>query len=143
MYLKLTELGKKFYEENDLTPATEGSAGIDLKYCGHSSGLDKLTNRNYWILHTGVCIWLANKGRVAQVVPRSSMSLKLLNTIGIIDSDYQGEILLRTYERNFDPGTRIAQLIVLRCIEPASFEIVDEFSEKTERGNKGLGSTGV
>ena len=98
---------------------------------------------------TGVWLNMKNKGFVGILTIRSSLGkigVTLANSIGIIDSDYQGEIkvtLLNKSDREFvvDEGERIAQIIFLPVWLP-EFELVEEFDKKTKRGEKGHGSTG-
>lgn len=114
---------------------TSGSAAMDLLNCGSKIDLDN----NEHIIFTGVQLEL-NPFSCGIVLPRSGHSINLKNTIGLIDSDYRGEIILKVLD-NIIPKGRIAQLLILPCIAPI-FQIVDELTP-TERGNKGFGSTGV
>ena len=134
-----------------LQPSTPGSAGIDLRAVNFPGDTE------YWYLYpgdcdkigTGISIHLDNPGYAAIILPRSGLGHKGLilgNTIGLIDSDYQGEIILSVWNRSPDPirinqMDRIAQLIIVPVIQPA-FNFVDSF-EETERGDGGFGSTGV
>ena len=124
-----------------LQPSTPGSAGIDLRAVNFPGDTE------YWYLYpgdcdkigTGISIHLDNPGYAAIILPRS-------NTIGLIDSDYQGEIILSVWNRSPDPirinqMDRIAQLIIVPVIQPV-FNFVESF-EETERGDGGFGSTGV
>jgi dUTP pyrophosphatase len=138
----LTPHGKRFYTElKHLQPETEGSAGIDLKVCLISSGVNKHTGRSHAVLHTGMCMWIKDPNYVGIIAPRSSSGLLLTNTIGVIDSDYQGEILLNTHTRDYDLGQRVAQLIIIPrlSVEP---QLVDSFDYCTQRATNGFGSTG-
>jgi dUTP pyrophosphatase len=157
MNIELKVLNKAFYEEYSLPHyATAGSAGIDLKctedviiYPGEVEAL-----------HTGISLHIGSddKGTVGLILPRSSLGTKglvLANTIGIIDEDYQGELLVQAWNRNtinyethtptgvieLKAGDRIAQLLFVPIIK-ATFNIVEKFSNKTTRGDGGFGSTG-
>lgn len=107
----------------------------------------------------GVKLWINQPGVFGLCAPRSGLGgkkgLVIGNTIGVIDSDYQGEAMLFAHNRNFrptnladrmeltiNPGDRIAQIIFVPCLSP-SFELVPEFKVATIRGNGGFGSTGV
>lgn len=139
-----------------LQPSTPGSAGIDLRAANFPDN-DAEVDFGYWYLYpgncnkigTGIAIHLDNPGYAAIILPRSGLGHKGLilgNTIGLIDSDYQGEIILSVWNRSPDPirinqMDRIAQLVIMPVIQPV-FNFVDSF-EKTERGDGGFGSTGV
>ncbi|MBM4222558.1 MAG: dUTP diphosphatase [Gammaproteobacteria bacterium] len=98
---------------------------------------------------TGMAIYLGNPNLAGLILPRSGLGLKgliLANTTGLIDADYQGEIIILAWNRSHEnivitPGMRIAQYVavpIVRC----EFEVVEEFHEITERGSLGFGSTG-
>lgn len=137
-------------KNNHLEYATEGSAGIDLKYSGvHPIVLNCGDTK---LIPTGVFIELP-EGYEAQVRPRSGLALKhsitVLNTPGTIDSDYRGEIgviLINHHKENgviINPGDRIAQL-VFNKYEKVEFEEVElNDLTKTKRGSGGYGHTGV
>lgn len=133
-----------------LQPSTPGSAGIDLMAVN-------LPDEFYGIIYpgqtvkigTGIAIHINREWNAGLILPRSgtgSKGLVLANTIGLIDSDFTGEIMLSVWNRSCDPikinaMDRIAQLIIVPVIQPV-FNFVESF-EQTERGNNGFGSTGV
>ena len=127
--------------------ATDGSAGMDLSYCGIEKILIK--PRDKAIIPTGIAIAL-NKGYEAQIRPRSGLAAKnsitVLNSPGTIDSDYRGEIkiiLINLGNEDFiiEPDMRIAQMVISKY-EIASIQELDNLDE-TIRGEGGFGSTGV
>ena len=127
--------------------ATPGSAGLDLRAC-----LDApLTlQANAWqLVPTGIAIYLKNPGFAAMILPRSGLGHKhgivLGNLVGLIDSDYQGQLMVSAWNRSdtaftIEPMERIAQLILVPVIQ-AQFNVVTEFPA-SERGEGGYGSTG-
>ncbi|WP_042300160.1 dUTP diphosphatase [Paraburkholderia kururiensis] len=127
--------------------ATPGSAGLDLRAC-----LDKplsLEPGQTALVPTGLAIHLADPGYAALILPRSGLGHKhgivLGNLVGLIDSDYQGELMISTWNRGhttftLNPMERLAQLVIVPVVQ-AQFNIVDEF-ETSERGQGGFGSTG-
>ena len=129
------------------TYATPGSAGLDLRAC-----LDTpLTlGANAWqLVPTGIAIYLKDPGYAALILPRSGLGHKhgivLGNLVGLIDSDYQGQLMVSAWNRSDTPFTiepmeRIAQLVIVPVVQ-ASFRLVDGFSA-SERGASGYGSTG-
>ena len=127
----------------ELTPATKGSAGIDLIATDHYFDKDN----HFHEYGTGLAIQLP-EGYEAQIRPRSSISKKsllLINSPGTIDSDYTGEIIVRFKEVDhrqeiYEVGDRIAQLIVMP-VPKVSFVEVQELTD-TKRGSGGFGSTG-
>lgn len=134
----------------DFTPkrATPGSAGYDLRACINEE-VHLQPNQSYKF-PTGIHIWLDHEVRepllVGFVFPRSSTDLKLKNTIGVLDSDYQGELFLN-YKNEEDRvktigiGDKIGQLVITyACID--DFTIVSSFCKSTKRGSGGFGSTG-
>jgi dUTP pyrophosphatase len=127
--------------------STPGSAGMDLRACLEES-LD-LAPAETSLIPTGVAIFVADPGYAALILPRSGLGHKhgivLGNLVGLIDSDYQGELMISAWNRgssNFtiEPGDRIAQLIVVP-VQQVEFSIVSEFLS-TERGTGGFGSSG-
>ena len=119
--------------------ATAGSAGVDLKAL-----LDFPLTVNPGETH------IADPGYAALILPRSGLGHKhgivLGNLVGLIDSDYQGELMISVWNRGKDaftinPFDRIAQLVIVPVAQP-EFELVDEFGE-TDRGTNGFGSTGT
>ena len=127
--------------------ATPGAAGLDLRAC--ISVPLELQPGETQLVPTGIAIHLADSGLAALVLPRSGLGHKygivLGNLVGLIDSDYQGEILVSTWNRGrepfiLNPLDRLAQLVVVPVMQVA-FHIVDEFDE-SHRGAGGFGSTG-
>ena len=127
--------------------ATTGSAGLDLRAC-----LDApLTlGANAWqLVPTGIAIYLHHPGYAALILPRSGLGHKhgivLGNLVGLIDSDYQGQLMVSAWNRSptaftIAPMERIAQLVIVPVVQ-AQFNLVDDFVA-TERGAGGYGSTG-
>ena len=127
--------------------ATSGSAGLDLRAC-----LDApvTLGANAWqLVPTGIAIYLHNPGYDALILPRSGLGHKhgivLGNLVGLIDSDYQGQLMVSAWNRSdvpftIEPMERIAQLVIVPVMQ-AKFNVVDEFVA-TERGEGGYGSTG-
>ena len=127
--------------------ATSGSAGLDLRAC-LSEPL--LLQPNAWqLVPTGIAIYLHNPGYAALILPRSGLGHKhgivLGNLVGLIDSDYQGQLMVSAWNRSdvsftIEPMERIAQLVIVPVIQ-AEFNVVDEFPASL-RGEGGYGSTG-
>ena len=127
--------------------ATPGSAGLDLRAC-----LDApltLAPNAWQLVPTGMAIHLADPGHAALILPRSGLGHKhgivLGNLVGLIDSDYQGELMVSCWNRGqtqftIAVGERIAQLILVPVMQ-AHFELVDEFDE-SQRGAGGFGHSG-
>lgn len=127
---------------------TEGSAGLDLRACLEDTvtiepGETKL-------IPTGMSIYIEDTGLAAMILPRSGLGHKhgivLGNLVGLIDSDYQGELMVSCWNRGnttftMDVGERIAQLVIVPVVQ-AEFDLVEEF-EATDRGEGGFGSTGT
>jgi dUTP pyrophosphatase len=129
------------------TYATSGSAGLDLRACISAPILLKPGQTE--LIPSGIAIHLDDPGVAVMVLPRSGMGHKhgivLGNLVGLIDSDYQGQILVSLWNRGatafmLNPMERIAQLVVVPVIQ-IGFNVVDEFSQST-RGAGGFGSTG-
>lgn len=127
--------------------ATEGSAGLDLRAC--LSQPVTLKPGQTQLLPTGIAIHIEDPGLCAMILPRSGLGHKhgivLGNLVGLIDSDYQGQLMVSCWNRGqttftVEPGERIAQLVLVPVVQ-ASFEIVEEFSESS-RGKGGFGSSG-
>ena len=128
--------------------ATEGSAGLDLR-----AMLDEpltLAPGETVLIKTGLAIHLADPGYAAMILPRSGLGHKhgivLGNLVGLIDSDYQGELMVSTWNRGQEPFTieplqRLAQLVVVPVVQ-MQMRVVDEF-KASERGAAGFGSTGT
>lgn len=127
--------------------ATQGSAGLDLRAC-----LDApltLQPGQTELIPTGMAIHIADPTLCAMILPRSGLGHKhgivLGNLVGLIDSDYQGQLFVSCWNRGqtpflMEPGERIAQLVLVPVVQ-ADFEIVKEFSE-SDRGDGGFGSSG-
>ena len=126
---------------------TAGSAGVDLRAC-----LDEpvtLAPGETILIGTGIAIHLEDPGFCAMILPRSGLGhrgLVLGNLIGLIDSDYQGELKISTWNRGqepqtIEPGDRIAQMVITPVIQPTFIE-VDDF-ESSSRGEGGFGHTGT
>lgn len=131
-----------------LTYATPGSAGLDLRAC-ISEALE-LKPGETELVPTGIAIHLADSGLAALVIPRSGLGHKhgivLGNLVGLIDSDYQGQIFVSIWNRGnalftLNPLERIAQLVIVPVLQ-AKFNPVEHFSQ-SERGAGGFGSTGT
>ena len=127
--------------------ATAGSAGLDLRACLHSALT--LQPGDTELVPAGISIHLADPGLAAMILPRSGLGHKhgivLGNLVGLIDSDYQGQIFVSTWNRGKQPFTiepmeRLAQLVVVPVVQ-VQFEVVDEFAASS-RGAGGFGSTG-
>ncbi|KZX83958.1 deoxyuridine 5'-triphosphate nucleotidohydrolase [Oleiphilus sp. HI0009] len=128
--------------------ATQGSAGVDLRAC-----LDESINLEpgqTTLIPTGLAIYIEDPQLAATILPRSGLGHKhgivLGNLVGLIDSDYQGELMVSCWNRGnttfcIEPGERIAQLVVLPVVQ-VEFNLVDEFKE-SDRGTGGFGSTGT
>ena len=127
--------------------ATPGSAGLDLRAC--LTEAVTLNPGDSHLVPSGIAIHLDDPGLAAIVLPRSGLGHKhgivLGNLVGLIDSDYQGQILVSAWNRGkapftIEPMERIAQLVVVPVVQVA-FDVVDEFRESS-RGAGGFGSTG-
>jgi len=127
--------------------ATHGAAGIDLRAC--VDGETIIAPGETTLIHTGIALHIADSGLAAVVLPRSGLGHKhgivLGNLVGLIDSDYQGEVMISCWNRSAQPftilpGERIAQLIIVPVVK-ADFGIVTEF-HATQRGSGGFGHTG-
>ncbi len=128
--------------------ATDGAAGLDLRAC-----LDEaltLVPGDTQLLRTGLSIHIGDPSLAAMILPRSGLGHKhgivLGNLVGLIDSDYQGELMVSCWNRGHDaftiePGERIAQLVLVPVIQ-ADFEVVSSF-DASARGEGGFGSTGT
>ena len=127
--------------------ATPGSAGLDLRVCIEAPL--QIAGGETVLLPTGLSIYIADSNLAAVILPRSGLGHKhgivLGNLVGLIDSDYQGELKVSCWNRNqehftVEPGDRIAQLVFLPVVQP-EFKIVTEFDESS-RGEGGFGSSG-
>lgn len=127
--------------------ATTGSAGLDLRAC-----LDaplELNPGETKLIPTGIAIHIADPQLAAVIIPRSGLGHKhgivLGNLVGLIDSDYQGELMISCWNRGatvfkVEPGERIAQLVVVPVVQ-VEFEVVESFAA-SDRGSGGFGHTG-
>lgn len=127
--------------------ASDGSAGLDLRVC-----IDepiKIEPGAVELLPTGIAVYIANSALAAMLLPRSGLGHKhgivLGNLVGLIDSDYQGEIKVSCWNRGqetyvIQPGERIAQMVIVPVVQ-AKFQFVDNF-ESTARSEGGFGSSG-
>ena len=128
--------------------ATPGSAGLDLRAC-----LDTpltLQPGDSQLIATGLAMHLADPGYAAIILPRSGLGAKhgivLGNLVGLIDSDYQGQLMVSAWNRSataftIQPMERIAQMVIVPVVQ-AQFRVVSSFSAPSERGAGGYGSTG-
>ena len=129
------------------TYATPGSAGLDLRACINEP-LALLPNA-WQLVPTGIAIWIKDPGYAALILPRSGLGHKhgivLGNLVGLIDSDYQGQLMVSAWNRSdtaftIEPMERIAQLMIVPVLQ-AQFNVVTEFPA-SQRGEGGYGSTG-
>ncbi|MGM0569321.1 dUTP diphosphatase [Marinobacter sp.] len=129
------------------TYATDGSAGLDLRAC--LKGPVTLAPGESVLIPTGLSIYIEDNSLAAMILPRSGLGHKhgivLGNLVGLIDSDYQGELMVSCWNRGttaftVNVGERIAQLVLVPVVQ-AQFDIVDEF-HASGRGEGGFGSTG-
>jgi dUTP pyrophosphatase len=129
------------------TYATAGSAGLDLRAC--IAAPLTLAPNAWQLVPTGIAIWLKDPGYAALILPRSGLGHKhgivLGNLVGLIDSDYQGQLMVSAWNRSdtaftLQPMERLAQLVVVPVVQ-ASFNVVEDFPA-TQRGAGGYGSTG-
>jgi len=127
--------------------ATPGSAGIDLKAASIIRAIE-IYPGDQELIRTGIAIHIKDPGYAGMIIPRSGLGKRgvvLGNLVGLIDSDYQGEIKVLLWNRGndiveIDHMDRIAQLVIVPIVQ-AKFEIVQEF-EQSQRGAGGFGSTG-
>ncbi len=127
--------------------ATDGSAGMDLRAC--VDGTLSLEPGQCELIPTGIAIHIADPGLAAVLLPRSGLGHKhgivLGNLVGLIDSDYQGQLFVSCWNRgqeaySIKAGERIAQMVIVPVVQ-AGFDIVDEFTT-SDRGEGGFGHTG-
>jgi dUTP pyrophosphatase len=128
--------------------ATDGSAGVDLRAC-----LDDplvISPGQTELIPTGIAIHIEDPGLAAMILPRSGLGHKhgivLGNLVGLIDSDYQGQLYVSCWNRGsedfmLEPGLRLAQMVIVPVVQ-ADFEVVEEFGA-SERGAGGFGHTGT
>ena len=146
--IQLKILDPRLGKEIDLPEyATDGSAGMDLR-----AALEQTTEikpGETLLIPTGLSIYVEDPNMAAVILPRSGLGHKhgivLGNLVGLIDSDYQGQLFVSCWNRGDKPytieiGDRIAQLVLVPVIQ-AEFEVVEEF-EKTHRGSGGFGHSG-
>lgn len=127
--------------------ATAGSAGLDLRACIEAPMI--VNPGESVLIPTGMSIYLSDPGYAAMILPRSGLGHKhgivLGNLVGLIDSDYQGQLMVSCWNRSnvmfeLNPMERIAQMVIVPVVQ-ASFNVVDEFTA-SDRGEGGFGSTG-
>lgn len=127
--------------------ATDGSAGLDLRAC--LDGAITLEPGQTELIPTGLAIHIEDPNLCAMILPRSGLGHKhgivLGNLVGLIDSDYQGQLFVSCWNRgnttfSVEPGERIAQMVLVPVVQ-ADFELVDEFRD-SDRGAGGFGSSG-
>lgn len=134
----------------DLLPtySTPGSAGLDLRACLDAA--TEIAPGQTILVATGIAIHIKNPGYAAMILPRSGMGHKngivLGNLVGLIDSDYQGPLMVSTWNRGQTPFTlepleRLAQLVFVPVAQ-AQFNMVETFESATQRATGGFGSTG-
>ena len=128
--------------------ATDGSAGVDLRACLDEALLIRPGETH--LIGTGIAVHIADPAFAAMLLPRSGLGHKhgivLGNLVGLIDSDYQGELKVSCWNRGdteftVKPGERICQMIIVPVVQ-TSYEIVEEFDE-SDRGAGGFGHTGT
>jgi dUTP pyrophosphatase len=134
-------------KEHTTTYASEGSAGLDLRACINDSVV--INPGKTELIPTGISIFIKDPGYAGLILPRSGLGHKhgivLGNLVGLIDSDYQGELFISTWNRGTSSFTinsldRIAQLVIVP-VSQATFNIVSDYT-KSDRGDGGFGSTG-
>jgi dUTP pyrophosphatase len=127
--------------------ASDGSAGLDLRAC--IEHVQTLNPGETFLIPTGISIFIKDPNYAGLILPRSGLGHKhgivLGNLVGLIDSDYQGELLISCWNRGdksflINPLERVAQLVIVPVAQ-AKFNLVDDYVE-TERGEGGFGSTG-
>ncbi len=149
MKLDVKILDARLRDQPGLMPsyATPGSAGLDLRAC--VDGPLRLEPNAWQLVPTGLAVWVRDPGFAALILPRSGLGHKhgivLGNLVGLIDSDYQGQLMVSAWNRSSTPYTlqpleRLAQLVIVPVVQ-AQFNVVDEFPPSV-RGEGGYGSTG-
>ena len=148
MKVQVKVLDKRLGQEWPLpTYATTGSAGLDLRACVDEA--IQIEPGQTVLVKTGMAIYIEDTNFAGLVLPRSGLGHKhgivLGNLVGLIDSDYQGELMVSVWNRGqttftLEPGERLAQYVLVPVVQ-AQFDIVNEF-EATERGAGGFGHTG-
>lgn len=128
--------------------ATDGAAGVDLRAC-LDEFLDVASGQTH-LIPSGIAVHMADPGLAAVVLPRSGLGHKkgivLGNLVGLIDSDYQGQIMISIWNRGnetvtVEPGDRIAQMVFVP-VKRVQFEVVEDF-QPSARGEGGFGHTGT
>ena len=143
-------LNPKLLDHKDMLPtrATDGSAGIDLRACIDAPITIKAGSTQ--LIGTGLAVYIADPNFAGMILPRSGLGHKrgivLGNLVGLIDADYQGELLVSIWNRSntdfeLQPFERMAQYIVVPVARP-EFTIVDDFSIESARGAGGFGHSG-
>jgi len=134
-------------KEHIPTYASEGSAGLDLRACINDPVV--INPGKTELIPTGISIFIKDPGYAGLILPRSGLGHKhgivLGNLVGLIDSDYQGELFISTWNRGTSSFTinsldRIAQLVIVP-VSQATFNLVSDYA-KSDRGDGGFGSTG-
>lgn len=153
MIIQVKVLNKEFYRVDKLggsyydVPSyqTTGSAGMDLRTPEDVT----ICPNGVQVIRTGLAFYIQDNGYAGMVLPRSGLGsngLILANTVGLIDSDYQGELIVNVWNRGssnitLKSGDRFAQFIIIPVVL-ARLEVVEDFNTKTQRLNGGFGSTG-
>jgi len=128
--------------------ATEGSAGVDLRACIDAPL--QIQPGQTELIPTGMAVHIEDPGLAAMILPRSGLGHKqgivLGNLVGLIDSDYQGQLYVSCWNRSseaflMEPGLRLAQMVIVPVVQ-VDFDIVDEFTA-SDRGAGGFGHTGA
>ncbi|QCI20679.1 dUTP diphosphatase [Buchnera aphidicola (Brachycaudus cardui)] len=130
------------------TYATAGSSGLDLRAC--LEGKTRLRSQQTILIPTGIAIYIEDPNITALILPRSGLGhekgIVLGNLVGLIDSDYQGQLMISLWNRSkedfyINPDDRIAQIVFIPIIKPY-FSLVENFN-KTSRSKKGFGHSGI
>ncbi len=152
MHVQVKILNPKIGQEPNFplpNRATDGSAGIDLRACIDEPITVKAGETV--LVKTGLAIYIADPNYVGLIMPRSGLGHKhgivLGNLTGVIDADYQGELMVSIWNRSqtdytLQPAERMAQYLVVPVMRP-EFDIVDDFSDISIRGTGGFGSSGT
>lgn len=151
MVIDMTKIQIRIVDERMRTNlpeyATIGSAGLDLRACIDENITIRPTET--FLIPTGIAIYIADKNLCGMILPRSGLGHKhgivLGNLVGLIDSDYQGQLMVSLWNRGKEDFTltvmdRIAQLVIVPVVQ-ANFDIVDDFT-LSDRADSGFGSTG-
>ncbi|MGP9666986.1 dUTP diphosphatase [Psychrobacter sp. AOP31-A1-22] len=130
-------------------PATDGSAAIDLRACIDCDSII-LNPGESKLIGTGMALYIGDPNYVGLILPRSGLGHKsgivLGNLVGVIDADYQGELKISLWNRSneaykIQAGDRVAQYAIVPVVRPG-FDVVEEFTHASERGEGGFGSSG-